>query len=74
MPERDVGLDIVYDVAHNIAKSEVYQNRKLLTRKVHAGTTPDHEDNPAVYMETGHPAIPGSMGTASYVVLGTNDI
>lgn len=77
MPERDVGLDIVYDVAHNIAKSEVYQNRKLLVHRKGAtrALPPDHEDNPAVYMETGHPAIiPGSMGTASYVVLGTNDI
>jgi tRNA-splicing ligase RtcB len=77
MPERDIGLDIVYDVAHNIAKDEVYQNTKLLVHRKGAtrALPPGHEGNPAVYMETGHPAIiPGSMGTASYVVLGTDDI
>jgi len=34
-----------------------------------------HEENPQCYMDTGHPAIiPGSMGTGSYVVVGTDDI
>lgn len=77
MPESKLGLDLLYDVAHNIAKKEKYGGRWLLvhrkgaTRALHAG----HEDNPACYKNTGHPAIiPGSMGTGSYVVLGTGEI
>ena len=46
-------------------------HRKGATRALPAG----HEDNPHCYMDIGHPAIiPGSMGTGSYVVLGTDDI
>ncbi|WP_296971217.1 RtcB family protein [Tepidanaerobacter sp. EBM-38] len=75
-PEADLGLDLLYDVAHNIAKKEKYNkwllvHRKGATRALPAG----HEDNPACYRETGHPAIiPGSMGTGSYVVIGTPEI
>ncbi|HHY71212.1 MAG TPA: RtcB family protein, partial [Thermoanaerobacterales bacterium] len=75
--ESDLGLDLLYDVAHNIAKKEKYEGKSLLvhrkgaTRALPAG----HEDNPACYKNTGHPAIiPGSMGTGSYVVLGTDEI
>lgn len=75
--ESKLGLDILYDVAHNIAKKEKYGGRWLLvhrkgaTRALPAG----HEDNPSCYRDTGHPAIiPGSMGTGSYVVLGTDRI
>ncbi|HHV19432.1 MAG TPA: RtcB family protein [Thermoanaerobacterales bacterium] len=75
--ESHLGLDLLYDVAHNIAKKEKYGGRWLLvhrkgaTRALPAG----HEDNPHCYMDIGHPAIiPGSMGTGSYVVLGTDDI
>jgi tRNA-splicing ligase RtcB len=75
--ESDLGLDLLYDVAHNIAKKEKYGGKWLLvhrkgaTRALPAG----HEDNPYCYMDMGHPAIiPGSMGTGSYVVLGTDEI
>jgi len=75
--ESKLGLDLLYDVAHNIAKRERYSGRWLLvhrkgaTRALPAG----HEDNPSCYRDTGHPAIiPGSMGTGSYVVLGTHRI
>jgi len=75
--ESKLGLDLLYDVAHNIAKKERYSGRWLLvhrkgaTRALPAG----HEGNPACYRDTGHPAIiPGSMGTGSYVVLGTHRI
>jgi len=67
----DYGLDLVYDLAHNIAKFEQIGPRKLLihrkgaTRALPAG----HSDNPAVYRDCGHPIlIPGSMGTASFVI------
>ncbi|WP_258360933.1 RtcB family protein [Moorella sulfitireducens] len=76
-PEKELGLDLLYDVAHNIAKKEKHGTRWLLvhrkgaTRALPAG----HRDNPGCYLATGHPAIiPGSMGTASYVVVGTEAI
>ena len=66
-------LTLLYDVAHNIAKWEPYGHKEALihrkgaTRALPAG----HEQNPKHYLETGHPAIvPGSMGTASYVMVG----
>ncbi|MGB9860555.1 MAG: RtcB family protein, partial [Moorellaceae bacterium] len=76
-PVEEMGLELVYDVAHNIAKFEEHQGKLLLvhrkgaTRALPAG----HKENPARYRDIGHPAIiPGSMGTASYVVLGTERI
>lgn len=66
-------LELVYDVAHNIAKyepskkKEVLVHRKGATRALPTG----HSQNPEKYKKTGHPAIvPGSMGTASYVMVG----
>ncbi|PKM80676.1 MAG: RNA-splicing ligase RtcB, partial [Firmicutes bacterium HGW-Firmicutes-13] len=72
-PEK-LGLELVYDLAHNIAKFEEHFGRKLLVHRKGAtrALPPGHESNPAKYLETGHPVlIPGSMGTASYVVVGT---
>ncbi|MFC1648714.1 RtcB family protein [Nanoarchaeota archaeon] len=68
----------VYDVAHNIAKLEeydidgkmekVYVHRKGATRAF----PPGHPELPEIYKEIGQPVlIPGSMGTASYVLVGT---
>ncbi|MGB9812990.1 MAG: RtcB family protein [Thermovenabulum sp.] len=75
--EKELGLNILYDVAHNIAKKEKHNGRWLLvhrkgaTRALPAG----HPDNPLIFKETGHPAIiPGSMGTASYVLIGLKAI
>lgn len=72
---RELEMGIVYDVAHNIAKWETHDGRRLLvhrkgaTRALCAG----HPDNPRRYARTGHPAIiPGSMGSSSYVVVGTD--
>jgi tRNA-splicing ligase RtcB (3'-phosphate/5'-hydroxy nucleic acid ligase) len=63
----------VYDVAHNIAKVERYDGRDLLvqrkgaTRAFPAGSN----EIPAAYRDFGQPVfIPGSMGTASYVLAG----
>lgn len=72
-PEK-LGLRIVYDVAHNIAKWEHHGGEKVLVHRKGAtrALPPGHGDNPRPYRETGHPAlIPGSMGTSSYVLVGT---
>ncbi|MBF7081998.1 RtcB family protein [Desulfallas sp. Bu1-1] len=68
-------LRTVYDVAHNIAKYEDHFRRTILVhRKGATRALPSlHPDNPPVYRQTGHPAIiPGSMGSDSYVVVGTD--
>lgn len=77
-PLDDLGMRLVYDVAHNIAKLEehivdgkkvkVYVHRKGATRSFPAG----REEIPSDYRSVGQPVlIPGSMGTASYVLVGT---
>jgi len=65
-------LQIVYDVAHNIAKLEenYIVHRKGATRAF----APEHPDLPDKYKSTGQPVfIPGSMGTNSYVLVGTKE-
>ena len=71
-------LSIVYDVCHNIAKEETHQvggtSRKVLVhRKGATRAFPRHRPEiPADYSEVGQPVlIPGSMGTCSYVLVGT---
>ncbi len=74
-----LGMQIIYDVAHNIAKIEdhdvgdgrikrVLVHRKGATRAFPAG----RPEIPPKYRDVGQPVlIPGSMGTASYVLVGT---
>jgi len=76
--EKSSGLKAVYDVAHNIAKIEIHNvNGKDTKVCVHRkGSTrafpPNHPELPEKYKKTGQPVlIPGSMGTASYVLVGT---
>ena len=67
-------INLIYDVAHNIAKWEKHAGQRLLVHRKGAtrALPPGHKGNPAVYRHTGHPVlIPGSMGTASYVLTGT---
>jgi len=73
-----LGLNLVYDVAHNIAKIEEHDvgNKRVKVWVHRKGATrafpPGHEAVPADYRETGQPVlIPGSMGTSSYVLVGT---
>jgi len=75
---KDRELTLVYDVAHNIAKVEEYPiNGKLTRLSIHRkGATrafgPGMEVLPANYRHVGQPVlIPGDMGTASYVLVGT---
>ncbi len=73
-----LGMNLVYDICHNVAKfeeheingkkKEVLVHRKGATRAMPAG----RKENPVDYSSTGHPAIiPGSMGTSSFVLVGT---
>jgi tRNA-splicing ligase RtcB len=71
-------LSVVYDVCHNIAKEETHRvsgssRRLLVHRKGATRAFPKHRSEiPADYMEVGQPVlIPGSMGTCSYVLVGT---
>lgn len=64
----------LYDLMHNYAWEEEHEgksyfvHRKGATRALPA----HHPDNPEPYLGTGHPAlIPGSMGTASYIMVGS---
>jgi len=73
----DFDLRQVYDVAHNIAKFEehtVNGSRKRLCVHRKGATRcfpPGHEGVPAAYRDVGQPVlVPGSMGTASYVLVG----
>jgi len=72
-PATAEGTRQVYDVAHNVAEIERHAGRDLLvhrkgaTRAFPAGS----EEIPSDYREIGQPVfIPGSMGTASYVLAG----
>lgn len=75
--KKSLGIKTVYDVAHNIAKFEEYDGKLLLIHRKGAtrALPKGHLHNPTQYMTTGHPAIiPGTMGTSSYVVVGTPEI
>jgi tRNA-splicing ligase RtcB len=78
MKANELGLELVYDVAHNIAKFEDHEvNGKTVKLCVHRkGATrafpPNHKDVPEKYKSAGQPVIiPGDMGTGSYVLVGT---
>lgn len=78
MSSERLGLKLVYDVCHNIAKIETHRvagkemkvcvHRKGATRAF----PPHHPDIPEDYQEVGQPVlIPGDMGRYSYVLVGT---
>jgi tRNA-splicing ligase RtcB (3'-phosphate/5'-hydroxy nucleic acid ligase) len=63
----------IYDVAHNVAKMERYYGRELCVHRKGATRAfpPGSGDIPVEYHEVGQPVfIPGSMGTASFVLAG----
>jgi tRNA-splicing ligase RtcB len=73
---KSLDLPIVYDVAHNIVKIEEYNSQKLCVHRKGATRAfgPNQKEIPKKYQETGQPVlIPGSMGTASYVLAGTRE-
>ena len=78
MSEGEAGLQLIYDVTHNIAKIEDHEvegkkeklcvHRKGATRAFPAG----HPGVPQKYAKVGQPIlIPGDMGRASYILVGT---
>ena len=71
----ELGMELVYDVAHNIAKVERYPEGDLLVHR--KGSTrafgPGSPDLPQVFQKTGQPVIcGGSMETGSYLLVGTD--
>jgi tRNA-splicing ligase RtcB len=73
----ELGLEMVYDVAHNIAKLERHRvggvERELLVHRKGATRAfpPGHPELPAAYRETGQPVIlGGSMETGSWLLAG----
>lgn len=75
----DLGLELIYDVSHNIIKKEEHEidgkrkkmwiHRKGSTR----GFPPFHPVLPSIYKNIGQPVIiGGSMGTCSYLLVGTD--
>ena len=76
MKLQDIGLDVVYDVAHNIGKIEeheidgkkvkVFLHRKGATRAFPVGS----KELPKKYQNVGQPVLlPGAMATASYILV-----
>ncbi len=77
-PEKKPKIEVVYEVCHNIAKFEKFKiNGQVKEVCVHRkGATrsfgPGRKEIPPAYRDVGQPVlIPGSMGTASYVLVGT---
>ncbi|NOY10760.1 MAG: RtcB family protein [Archaeoglobi archaeon] len=78
MSEEDLEMNLVYDVAHNIAKFETHEvdGEKIKVVVHRKGATrafgPGSREIPQRYRDVGQPVIiPGSMGTPSYVLVGT---
>jgi tRNA-splicing ligase RtcB len=72
------GIEVVYDVCHNIAKFETFttgeRRRTLLVHRKGATRAypPGHPQTPDRYRDVGQPVlIPGDMGRYSYVLAGT---
>jgi len=78
MGEGKLGMNLIYDVAHNIAKIEEHEvdgkKRKLCVHRKGAtrALPPNHPEIPAKYKKVGQPVIiPGDMGRASFLLVGT---
>jgi len=76
---RDVGAALLYDVCHNVAKTETHRvdgrSEKLCVHRKGATRAfgPRHPDVPSAYRDIGQPVlIPGDMGRGSYVLVGTD--
>jgi tRNA-splicing ligase RtcB len=77
MSPRDLGMDLIYDVAHNIAKLERHKvggvERTLCVHRKGATRAfpPGHPEVPEVYRGIGQPVIiPGDMGRYSFLLVG----
>ncbi len=77
-PQEELGLEVVYDLAHNIAKLEEHEvegrRRRLIVHRKGATRAfgPGRQGLSSKYSSIGQPVlIPGSMGSESYVLVGT---
>ena len=75
-----VQLTTIYDVSHNVGKVEEHEvdgvRKKLVMHRKGATRAfgPGRPELPEKYMHVGQPVlIPGTMGTASYVLVGTQE-
>ena len=71
--QEDLGLDVLYDVAHNIAKIEKHNGKKYCVHRKGATRAfwKGREELSKDYEDIGQPVIiPGDMGTASYIMVG----
>ena len=71
----ELGMELVYDVAHNIAKVERYAEGELLVHRKGATRAfgPGSPGLPRLFQQTGQPVIcGGSMETGSYLLVGTD--
>lgn len=73
----DLDMHLIYDVAHNMGKVEEHdiegKKRKVVVHRKGATRAfpPGHPETPAAYKNVGQPVIiPGTMGTASYILIG----
>ncbi|MHA2177031.1 MAG: RtcB family protein [Candidatus Thorarchaeota archaeon] len=73
----DMDMGLIYDVAHNIGKVEEHdidgKRRKVVVHRKGATRAfpPGHSEVPSKYRNIGQPVlIPGTMGTASYILIG----
>lgn len=76
---KELGMSLIYDVAHNIAKVEdhIVDGRKAKLIVHRKGATralpPEHPELPDAYRNIGQPVlIPGDMGRASFILIGTH--
>jgi tRNA-splicing ligase RtcB len=71
---QDLELPTIYDVPHNIAKFESHDGRRLCVhRKGATRAFPAARMRETPFADTGQPVlIPGSMGTASYLLVGAD--
>ena len=70
-----LGMELVYDVAHNIAKVERYPEGELVVHRKGATRAfgPGSPELPEAFRQTGQPVIcGGSMETGSYLLVGTD--
>jgi tRNA-splicing ligase RtcB len=72
MSPRELGLRMVYDVSHNLARMETHAGRRVCVhRKGATRAFAAAQMDATPFAQTGQPVlIPGSMGTASYVLAG----
>lgn len=68
---------LIYDFSHNSISLEEFDSKKIVLHRKGSsrGFPAEHQSNTDYYKDTGHPIIiPGSLGTATYVLVGTDKL